>query len=98
MTVTIFDTLRGDPSLVPNLRKLRLDLAELNVKYMKAMRELNKERPKIGIKLVKTSEQKKWVDWDLVVETAIYKKGRKWKTKNNRVYWSFEHASRCIAV
>jgi hypothetical protein len=53
---------------------------------MKAMRELNKERQKITIELVTTSEEKKWGDCDLVVQTAMYKKGRKWKTKDTSVY------------
>ena len=70
--------LRENPNWVPKLKKLRLATQNDRKDFMKAMRALSKERIKLRIQLVSTSECKKWGDWELEVYHQEYRKGRVW--------------------
>lgn len=82
MTHNAFATLQAHPTWAPKLKKLRLADHSGNAKFIKAMRELGRERPDLTIELVSTSQVKKWGDWELEVSCTTYKKGRKFVSRN----------------
>ena len=73
---TAFELLLEEPDLAMKLKKLRLGEGE-NQNFLKRMRALGKERPKLLIQLVHVSEDKEWGDWVLSVGSVDYRNGRK---------------------
>ncbi|KAM0229435.1 hypothetical protein ACHAPO_009978 [Fusarium lateritium] len=66
------------PEWCPGLKQLVVHRSDDDNKdWMKAMRELGKQRDKLVITLLSRSEQKKWGDWELTTNPQHYVKGRK---------------------
>ncbi|KAF2256550.1 hypothetical protein BU26DRAFT_388931, partial [Trematosphaeria pertusa] len=57
---------------VPKLKKLRLDDDNIRKPFMKAMRDLTKQRQATVVELVRTSEYKKWGDFYLEMDHDSY--------------------------
>jgi hypothetical protein len=70
------EQLRERPEWVPKLNMLILGEEEDNKPFMKAMRCLTKERPRLTVTLLQRDEVKKWGDWELEETKMTYKKGR----------------------
>ncbi|KAF1851085.1 uncharacterized protein K460DRAFT_401112 [Cucurbitaria berberidis CBS 394.84] len=77
MTATLFEIFQQHPEWVPKLKTLRLTDPHQDTKFMKAMRELGRDRPNLKVELVSTSQEKNWGDWDLKVYHTTYMNGRK---------------------
>ncbi|KAF4992799.1 hypothetical protein FGRMN_6901 [Fusarium graminum] len=72
----VFHTIREDALFAPALENLLLIDGESSTDFMKAMRAMSRARPYMIVSLIRTSEEKKWGDWEMRKITKRYRNGR----------------------